>query len=90
MGNGSTALENAASDALSTGGKRVGRTLALLWCELYSGDYRPAIPLAATYELAHASALVPQLNKLGTGLVWLTGLYSSYLDSSALGPDIPT
>ena len=32
--------------------------LALLWCEAFSGDYRPAIPLAAAYELAHASALV--------------------------------
>ncbi|MGH9920095.1 MAG: polyprenyl synthetase family protein, partial [Nitrososphaerales archaeon] len=54
----STALESAASEALSSGGKRVRGTLALLWCELFSGDYRPAIPLAVAYELAHASALV--------------------------------
>lgn len=54
----STVLENAAADALSTGGKRVRATLALLWCEVYSGDYRPAVSLAAAYELAHASALV--------------------------------
>jgi geranylgeranyl pyrophosphate synthase len=46
------------ADALSTGGKRVRATLALLWCEVNSGDYRPAIPLAVAYELAHASALV--------------------------------
>jgi geranylgeranyl diphosphate synthase type I len=54
----STALEEAVSDALSAGGKRVRATLALLWCEAFSGDYRPAIPLAVAYELAHASALV--------------------------------
>ena len=53
-----TDLERAVADALSVGGKRVRATLALLWCEAYSGDYRPAIPLAVAYELAHASALV--------------------------------
>ena len=53
-----TVLERALADALSTGGKRVRATLALLWCEAYSGDYRPAIPLAVAYELAHASALI--------------------------------
>lgn len=56
--NGSTALENAVVEALSTGGKRMRATLALLWCEVYSGDYRQAIPLVVAYELAHASALV--------------------------------
>jgi geranylgeranyl diphosphate synthase type I len=55
---GSTALESAVADALSVGGKRVRATLALLWCEVYSGDYKPAVPLAVAYELAHASALV--------------------------------
>jgi geranylgeranyl diphosphate synthase, type I len=54
----STTLESALTDALSVGGKRVRATLALLWCEVFSGDYRPAIPLAVAYELAHASALV--------------------------------
>lgn len=53
-----TVLERAVEDALSAGGKRVRATLALLWCEAYSGDYRPAIPLAVAYELAHASALI--------------------------------
>ena len=51
-------LESAVSDALSMGGKRVRAILALLWCEVYSGEYRPAVPLAAAYELAHASALI--------------------------------
>ena len=55
---GSTALESAVRDALSIGGKRVRATLAMLWCEAYSGDYKPAIPLAVAYELAHASALI--------------------------------
>jgi len=55
---GKTALEKAVADALTVGGKRVRATLALLWCEEYSGDYKPAVPLAAAYELAHASALV--------------------------------
>ena len=55
---GTTSLESAVADALSIGGKRVRATLALLWCEAYSGDYRPAVPLAVAYELAHASALV--------------------------------
>lgn len=55
---GSTSLENAVADTLCAGGRRVGATLAFLWCELYSGDYRPAIPMAVAYELAHASALV--------------------------------
>jgi len=53
-----TALEGAVADALSGGGKRVRAALALLWCEVFSGDYRPAVPLAVAYELAHASALV--------------------------------
>lgn len=54
----STALEHAVVDSLSGGGKRVRATLVLLWCEAYSGEYRPAVPLAVAYELAHASALV--------------------------------
>jgi geranylgeranyl diphosphate synthase, type I len=53
-----TAIENAVRDALSIGGKRVRATLALLWCEVHSGDHRPAVPLAVAYELAHASALI--------------------------------
>ena len=51
-------LERAASDSVSKGGKRVRAVLALLMCELFSGDYKPAIPAAVAYELAHASALI--------------------------------
>jgi geranylgeranyl diphosphate synthase type I len=58
LNSGSTALERAVADALSIGGKRVRATLALLWCEVYSGDPKPAVPLGVAYELAHASALV--------------------------------
>jgi len=32
--------------------------LALLWCEAFSDDYKPAIPLAFAYDLALASALI--------------------------------
>jgi geranylgeranyl pyrophosphate synthase len=53
-----TTLERAVADSLSGGGKRVRAVLGLLWCEMFSGDYRPAIPAAVAYELAHASALV--------------------------------
>lgn len=56
--NASTALERAVADSLSGGGKRVRAILALLWCEAYKDDYRPALPLAVAYELAHASALI--------------------------------
>lgn len=56
--NSSTTLEEAVADALSDGGKRVRAVLALLWCEAFSGDYKPAMPLAAAYELAHACALI--------------------------------
>jgi len=56
--NAPTALERAASDSLSGGGKRVRAILALLWCEVYGDDYKPALPLAVAYELAHASALI--------------------------------
>lgn len=55
---GKTSLEMAVRDALSVGGKRVRATLALLWCEVYSGDHMLAVPLAVAYELAHAGALV--------------------------------
>ncbi len=54
----SAPLERAVHDAVSAGGKRVRAVLALLWCEAFSGDHTPAIPLAVAYELAHASALV--------------------------------
>lgn len=53
-----TSLERAVTDALAVGGKRVRATLALLWCEAYSGERMQAVPLAVAYELAHASALI--------------------------------
>ncbi|HMD78657.1 MAG TPA: polyprenyl synthetase family protein [Nitrososphaerales archaeon] len=56
--NASTTLERAAADSLSGGGKRVRAILALLWCEAFSDDCKPALPLAVAYELAHASALI--------------------------------
>lgn len=93
---GSTALENAVADALSAGGKRVRATLALLWCETYSGDFRPAIPLAVAYELAHASALVQDdvLDHSGTrrgkeSIVAKYGLSTAILASDLLLFNVP-
>ncbi|MBM3898490.1 MAG: polyprenyl synthetase family protein [Thaumarchaeota archaeon] len=39
-------------------GKRIRAMLSLLSCEACCGDYRPAIPLAVSYEIGHAAALV--------------------------------
>ena len=55
--NAKTGLDRAAIDAISKG-KRVRAILALLWCELLSGDYKPAAAVAVAYEIAHAAALV--------------------------------
>ena len=55
---GSTTLESAITDALSTKGKRIRAILALLWCEAISGEFESAMPIAVAYELAHAAALV--------------------------------
>lgn len=55
---GESTLAGAVSDSLSNGGKRVRAVLALLWCEVFSGSYEPAIPMAVAYELAHSAALV--------------------------------
>jgi geranylgeranyl pyrophosphate synthase len=55
---GEPVLREAVADALSSGGKRVRAVLALLWNEIVSGEYKPALPLAVAYELAHASALI--------------------------------
>src|SRR5208282_2960205 len=57
VGTGSHSLEIAVAEALS-GGKRVRAVLALLWCELVSGEFDAAIPVATAYEFAHAAALV--------------------------------
>ena len=39
-------------------GKRIRAMLSLLSCEACCGDYRGAIPLAVSYEIGHAAALV--------------------------------
>ena len=93
---GSTALEEAVGDALSSGGKRVRATLALLWCETFSGDFGPAVPLAVAYELAHASALVQDdvLDHSGTrrgkeSIVAKYGLSTAILASDLLLFNVP-
>ncbi len=94
--NGATQLERAVSDALSVGGKRVRATLSLLWCEAFSGDYRPAIPLAIAYELAHASALVQDdiidhsdMRRGGQSIVAKYGLSTAILASDLLLFNVP-
>ncbi len=57
FGDRDSRLQNVMLDSLSKG-KRIRAILALLWCEAISGNYRPAIPVAVAYELAHAAALV--------------------------------
>ena len=94
--NGATHLERAVSDALSVGGKRVRATLSLLWCEALSGDYRPAIPLAVAYELAHASALVQDdiidhsdMRRGGESIVAKYGISTAILASDLLLFNVP-
>lgn len=57
LGHGSSELEVAVTEALR-GGKRIRAALALLWCEVVSGGYEAAVPVAVAYEMAHAAALV--------------------------------
>ena len=94
--NEATVLDRAVSDALSAGGKRVRATLSLLWCEALCGDYRPAIPLAAAYELAHASALVQDdiidhsdKRRGGDSVVAKYGLATAILASDLLLFNVP-
>lgn len=47
-----------AKEAVVLGGRRIRATLALLSCEAVCGDFRPALPMAAAYELAHSAALI--------------------------------
>jgi geranylgeranyl diphosphate synthase, type I len=92
----STAIESAVADALSGGGKRVRASLALLWCEVFSGDHRPAVPLAVAYELAHASALVQddiidhsELRRGAESIVAKYGLSNAILASDLLLFNVP-
>ncbi|MFQ6135452.1 MAG: polyprenyl synthetase family protein [Nitrososphaerales archaeon] len=55
---GGSTLSTVAQKSLSSGGKRIRPLLALLSCEAVSGDYRPAIPISITYEMAHTASLM--------------------------------
>jgi geranylgeranyl pyrophosphate synthase len=94
--NPATNLEKAASEALSNGGKRVRAVLALLMCELFSGDYGPAVPIAVAYELAHASALIQDdiidssnMRRGGSSIVSKYGLSNAILTSDFLLFNVP-
>jgi len=64
------------ANSVLEGGKRVRPLLALLACESVCGDHRPAIPIAAAYELAHSAALIQDdimdvsPMRRGLGSVW--------------------
>jgi geranylgeranyl diphosphate synthase, type I len=84
-------LHEAVTDALSKGGKRVRAVLALLFCEVFSGDYKPGIPAAVAYELAHAAALVQDdiidhsdMRRGETSIVEKYGLSNAILASNML------
>lgn len=94
--NPTTTLEKAAAEALSKGGKRVRAILALLTCEIYSGDYKAAVPLAIAYELAHASALVQDdiidssdMRRGAASIVSKYGLSNAILTSDLLLFNVP-
>jgi octaprenyl-diphosphate synthase len=53
----SSGIESLVQEAVSNG-KRTRSILCLLWCEALSGNFRPAVPVAAAYELAHVAALI--------------------------------
>jgi geranylgeranyl diphosphate synthase, type I len=91
-----TTIESAVAEALSRGGKRVRASLALLWCEVFSGDHRPAVPLAVAYELAHASALVQddiidqsKMRRGAESIVAKYGLANAILASDLLLFNVP-
>src|SRR5208283_1867988 len=95
VGTGSHSLEKAVAEALS-GGKRVRAVLALLWCEVVSGDFTAALPVAAAYEFAHAAALVQddivdgsETRRGEDSIVKKYGLRSAILASNVLLAYVP-
>lgn len=57
LGEESSNIANIAKETVAVG-HRTRAILCVLWCEAISGDFRPAVPVAAAYELAHTAALV--------------------------------
>ncbi len=55
---GDSHLTLAASTAISGGGKRLRPITCLLSCEAVAGDFANAIPVALSFELAHAASLI--------------------------------
>jgi geranylgeranyl diphosphate synthase type I len=54
----SSPLAEAMAGILEAGGKRLRPVICLLACEAVSGDYTRALPVAASFELAHSASLV--------------------------------
>jgi geranylgeranyl diphosphate synthase, type I len=91
-----TTLERAVVESLSSGGKRVRSVLALLMCEVFSNDYRPALPVAVAYELAHACALIQddiidssEMRRGSQSIVGKYGLSNAILASDLLLFNVP-
>ncbi|HZW57381.1 MAG TPA: polyprenyl synthetase family protein [Nitrososphaerales archaeon] len=55
---GDSYLSRASYKAISSGGKRIRATLALLSCEATCGSYEKALPVALSFELAHSASLI--------------------------------
>ncbi|MFC1755349.1 polyprenyl synthetase family protein, partial [Thermoproteota archaeon] len=51
-------LNTAVQQTMMSSGKRVRPVISLLMCEVFCGDYSPALPIAITFELAHTASLV--------------------------------
>jgi len=58
IGKKSAGLDEAVQLAITSSGKRVRPVVSLLMCEVFCGDYSPALPIALTFELAHTASLV--------------------------------
>lgn len=51
-------LTDAIASIIDAGGKRLRPVIAMLVCEAVSGSYEKALPVAASFELAHSASLI--------------------------------
>jgi geranylgeranyl diphosphate synthase type II len=53
-----SAISKMLGEVLRPGGKRLRPVIALMVCDAVCGDYKRALPVAVSYELAHSASLV--------------------------------
>lgn len=53
-----SAISKMLSEVLRPGGKRLRPVIALMVCDAVCGDFKRALPVAISYELAHSASLV--------------------------------